>query len=172
VLGGKPHQMHSLRAFCDFLLPAGAAGVAFALAAAATLALAARTWCSRAPLDLRFALLLLATALASPHLYLYDLVILAPAWLLLADRVAARPALPGQAGLRAALWAGFALLALGPLSRVTHLQLSVPLLAWLAWRCAALARAEAGVRVDSDCVAAGETPTGALRGPIESQLGR
>jgi hypothetical protein len=170
VLGGKPHQMHSLRAFFDFLLPAPAAAIAFVLGALATLGLAARTWRSQAPLELRFAVLLLATALASPHLYLYDLVILAPAWLLLADRVAASPGDPAQAGLRAALWAGFALLALGPLSRFTHVQLSVALFAWLGWRCVGLARAEAGARAAVRGPA--EPAFGALRGPLGDQLGR
>jgi hypothetical protein len=168
VLGGKTHQMHSLRSFFDFLLPAPAAGVAFALGALATLALAARAWCSRAPLELRFALLLLATALASPHLYLYDLVILAPAWLLLADRVVASPDAPEQAGLRAALWAGFAATALGPLSRFTHVQLSVPLFAWLGWRVLRLARAEEPGAPAS----APAARFGALRDPVGDQLGR
>ena len=168
VLGGKTHQMHSLRSFFDFVLPGRAALVCYALAALATLGLAARAWRSPAPLDLRFALLLLATALASPHLYLYDLVILAPAWLLLADRVAADPAAPAQAGLRAALWAGAALLALGPLSRFTHVQLSVPLLAWLGWRCLRLAQGTTTERASASACA----PIGPLRDPIGGQLGR
>ena len=171
VLGGQPHQMHSLRSFFDFLLPAPAAGIAFAVGALATLWLAARTWRSAAPLELRFAVLLLATALASPHLYLYDLVILAPAWLFLADRVAASPGDPAQAGLRGALWAGMALLALGPLSRFTHLQLSVPLLAALGWRCVAIARA-ARAGAGAPAAATAGAAIGAAYPPLGGQLGR
>jgi hypothetical protein len=169
VLAGKTHQMHSLRSFFDFLLPDPLAGLAFAAGALATLALAARTWRSDAPLELRFATLLLATALASPHLYLYDLVILAPAWLLLADRIAASPAAAAQAGLRTALWAGFALTAMGPLSRFSHVQLSVPLFAWLAWRCVRLAQAE---QASPAPIVAAPPAFAALGDPLGDQLGR
>ena len=49
---------------------------------------------SRGPLALRFAALLIATALVDPHLYAYDLVLLVPAFLLLWDWVLGEPDRP------------------------------------------------------------------------------
>jgi hypothetical protein len=69
--------------------------------------------------------LLLATVLVAPHFTVYDLVILAPAFLLLADLMA------GQRDNRSPRWLGtilyliYALPLLGPLSRWTHVQLAV-----------------------------------------------
>jgi hypothetical protein len=62
---------------------------------------------------------------------MYDLVVLAPAWLLLADVSLERPEAPWTPSLRVLAYAGFVLPVLGPLARVTHLQLSVPALAGL-----------------------------------------
>jgi hypothetical protein len=125
TLGFKLHQMHCLRAFFDLLLPAPAARLAWAASAVFALVLAVRIWRSPLPLALRYAALLLATALVNPHQYMYDLVFLAPAWLLLADAALARPAPRWAPPLRVLLYAAFVLPALGPLARVTHLQLSV-----------------------------------------------
>jgi len=125
TLGFKLHQMHCLRAFFDLLLPGPVAKLAWAASALVALVLAIRIWRSALPLALRFAALLVATALVNPHQYMYDLVILAPAWLLLADAALARPAPPWAPLLRVLLYAAFVLPALGPLARVTHLQLSV-----------------------------------------------
>lgn len=86
--GMEPYRyhMHSWRAFFDLLrLPPRAALAAYAVAAIATLAAAVACWRSRAPLVLRFAVLLLATVLVDPHLYAYDLVILVPVYMLLWD---------------------------------------------------------------------------------------
>jgi hypothetical protein len=44
-----------------------------------------RIWKSASPLPLRFSAFLLATVLVDPHLYIYDLVVLAPALMLLVD---------------------------------------------------------------------------------------
>jgi len=81
---------------------------------------------------LRFAALLIATVLVSPHLTVYDLVILAPAYLLLADWIVA----DGRAWARnlgMLLYLGYALPLFGPLSIWTHLQLSVPAMAAILW---------------------------------------
>jgi hypothetical protein len=126
TLGWKLHQMHCLRAFFDLLAPAWLARPAWAAAALAALWLAHRTWRSRLPLSARYAGLLLATALVNPHQYMYDLVILAPAGILLADLALARPEPPGTPWLRVLLYAAFVLPAFGPLAEHTRLQLSVP----------------------------------------------
>jgi hypothetical protein len=125
TLGFKLHQMHCLRAFFDLLLPEPAARLAWGASALLALVLAVRIWRSPLPLALRYAALLVATALVNPHQYMYDLVFLAPAWLLLADAALAHPAPQWAPPLRVLLYAAFVLPALGPLARVTHLQLSV-----------------------------------------------
>jgi hypothetical protein len=140
VLGFKLHQMHCLRAFFDLLAPAPLASPAWAICAVAALALAHRVWRSASPLAARFAALLLATALVNPHQYMYDLVVLAPAWLLLADLSLARPEASWTPPLRVLVYAGGLLPVFGPLARPTHVQLSVlalaALLVLLAFRVA------------------------------------
>ena len=133
VLGHKLHQMHSLRSFASALLPGGLAWVAWLPAACVALVCGLRVWRSDAPLALRFSLLLLVTALVNPHQYVYDLVILVPAQLLLASWILERPLDPTALRMRLLLHLSFLLPALGPLSRITHVQLSVPVLALLAW---------------------------------------
>jgi hypothetical protein len=144
VLGFKLHQMHSWRAFFALLLPEALVPLAWAVAAGATLVLALRAWRSEATLELRFASLLVATALANPHQYIYDLVILAPAWMLLADWLAGHRRHPAAPALRILLAASFVLPVLGPLAKLTHLQLSVPVLAALGWKLYGTVRYEAG----------------------------
>ncbi len=128
ILEPKPYLMHSLRAFWNLLLPWPSAAFAlYVLTAAATLALAIACWRKPAPLHHRFAILLLATVLVAPHLTVYDLVILAPAFLWIADWLAT------HAANRIAwlLYLSFLLPFAGPLARWTHLQLSVICLAIL-----------------------------------------
>jgi len=88
------YHMHSWRAFFDlFQLAPPIALISYAVAAVATLAIAAASWRpstgsgrgSRAPLVLRYGVLLLATVLVDPHLYAYDLVVLVPVYMLLWD---------------------------------------------------------------------------------------
>ena len=78
------------------------------------------------------------TVLVSPHLTVYDLVILVPAFLLLADWLIAHSnAPPGHAGTL--LYLVYALPLLGPLARWTHVQLSVIAIAgllYVIWRIA------------------------------------
>lgn len=83
-------HMHSWSAFFDLLgLPGDVAVGAYAVAAIITLTLALRCWRSRGPLALRYSVFLIATVLVSPHMYVYDLVLLTPAFLLLWDWVLA-----------------------------------------------------------------------------------
>ena len=94
-------------------------------------------WRSGASLEVRYPALLLATVLVSPHLTVYDLVILAPAFLLLSDwAVAHRDSAPPVFPL---LYACYPLFLLGPLARIIHVQLSVvamTALFWMTWRIA------------------------------------
>jgi len=68
---------------------------------------------------------LLATVLVAPHLTVYDLVILAPAMLLLADWLLAQELLPATGRMGTLLYLVYVLPLVGPLARWTHLQLSV-----------------------------------------------
>jgi hypothetical protein len=132
MLEPRPYQMHSLRVFWSLLIPwTPLAFILYAATAVAVLAVAARCWRSKTSLGLRYSALLLATVLVAPHLTVYDLVILAPAFLLLADW-AVRNAARGSAPIMSALlYLCYPLFLLAPLTRITHLQLSVIALAGL-----------------------------------------
>jgi hypothetical protein len=140
-----PVQMHSLRAFSSLLIqwPMFAQQVAneialalYILSSIAIIALAASTWKSSAPLALRFSALTLAAVLVNPHLFIYDLLVLAPALLLLVDWTLANPHHVSTPALRLLAYLAFVLPLFGPLARWTHLQLSVPaftILLWMLW---------------------------------------
>ena len=89
------------------------------------IAVAALIWKSPAPLALRFSALILAAVLVNPHLYIYDLLALVPALLLLADVPLSIPQ-PANPALSHSCISHSVLPLFGPLSRWTHLQLSVP----------------------------------------------
>ena len=128
----RPYQMHSLRAFWTMLLPWPR--LAFALSLASALAVlfgGLVCWRRGGSLGVRFSVLLLATVLVSPHLTVYDLVILAPIFLLLGDVASADDALGKKVGLL--LYLCFVLPLIGPLSIWTHVQLSVPVMVALLW---------------------------------------
>ncbi|MGA9527389.1 MAG: glycosyltransferase family 87 protein [Terriglobales bacterium] len=130
ILEPKPYLMHSLRAFWNLLLPwPGAAFALYVLTATAAIAFAIATWRGPAKLEVRFAIMLLATALVAPHLTVYDLVILAPGLLWIADWLSTSPAPQVMWLLYFACILPFA----GPLARWTHVQLSVVCMAALAW---------------------------------------
>lgn len=126
VLDVKPYQMHSLRAFWELLIPSqGAASVAYIVTSAAVVLGTCVLWRSRAPLAVRYSALLLSTALINPHLYVYDLIVIGPAILLLADWIVERERTSGAAAVRLLLYFAYALPLIGPAAAFTHLQLSV-----------------------------------------------
>jgi hypothetical protein len=126
------YQMHSLRAFCTLLVPwPQAAFWIFVAGTVIILWLTLRCWKRGIDLRLRYSALLIATVLVSPHLTVYDLVILAPAFLLLADwALGQRSDLPWLGPL---LYACYILPLVGPLARWTHVQVSVIAMAALLW---------------------------------------
>ncbi len=93
-----PIQMHSLRSFCSLLIPwPKTAFILYVLSSCVAIVIAAAIWKSSRPLPLRFSALTLAAVLVNPHLFVYDLLVLAPMFLLLADWTLSRidfPALP------------------------------------------------------------------------------
>jgi hypothetical protein len=109
---------------------------AYLAASAALIVVAVRSWRSGAPGPVRVAVVLLTTVLVDPHLNVYDLVVLAPMFLLVADWIAAGPSLPDRRGVGGWLAAAFALPLLGPAAAITHVQLSVLAMAGLAMRLA------------------------------------
>jgi alpha-1,2-mannosyltransferase len=139
MLEPRLYQTHSLRTFWTMLVPMG--GVAFVLyllSGILMLGLTIAVWLRKVtmPLGLRYSSLLLASVLLAPHLIVYDLAILAPAFLLLADWLLSHQ--PGAAPrLKIVLYLAYLSPLVGPLTRWTHVQISVVLmcvLVWLIWR--------------------------------------
>jgi hypothetical protein len=129
LLEPRPYQTHSLLSFWTMLLPwPHLAGGLYIITTLLVLALAARCWQSRLSLHLRYSVLLLATVLVAPHLTVYDLVILVPAFLLLSDWCIANPEDLATPRLKVLLYLAYVLPLLGPLARWTHLQLTVPVM--------------------------------------------
>lgn len=134
LLEPRPYQMHSLRAFWAMFVPSSHLAFGLYLATAiAALWITYVYWTSPAPLNLRYSVLLLATVLVSPHLTVYDLLILAPAFLLTADWLTTHAEDPRTRWLGILLYLAYALPLVGPLAQGTHLQLSVPVVAALLW---------------------------------------
>lgn len=148
----RPYQTHCLRTFWSMLIPSG--GIAFALylvSAVAVLGWTISIWRRRPepPLGLRYSSLLLATVLIAPHLTVYDLVILAPALLLMADWVVAERSRSSARALGPLLYFMYMLPLLGPMTRWSHLQLSViAMIASVYWMW----------RISGDFSAASATP--------------
>jgi alpha-1,2-mannosyltransferase len=135
----KIYQTHCLRTFWSMLIPVpGLAFILYVVSAALLLGITIFLWRrSSTPLSVRFSALLFATVLVAPHLTVYDLVILAPALLLLSDWLISMPmqAVKGQMGT--ALYCVYMLPLLGPIARWTHVQLSVLAMSavlFLLWR--------------------------------------
>jgi Glycosyltransferase family 87 len=127
-------QMHSLRSFWALLIPwPGVVWALYVTSSVAVIALAVAIWRSSPFLTIRFSSLLVAAVLVNPHLYIYDLLGLLPALLLMADWAAAHLQHPRTAELHVLLYLSFLLPLLGPISRWTHVQLSV--LAFSALLC-------------------------------------
>jgi hypothetical protein len=137
----RPYQTHSLRTFWTMLVPWPSASLAFYLITAVLVsALTITCWRSSLSLCLRYSALLLASVLLAPHLTVYDLTILAPAFLLLSDWIATQANHPAAPHLKLLLYLAFALPLLGPLARWTHFQLSVPVMAALLYGIWSLGR--------------------------------
>jgi len=157
LLEPKPYQTHSLRTFWSMLVPRPALSLAlYTLSAAIVLGLTIACWrrSPTVPLSLRYSALLLASVLLAPHLTVYDLVILAPAFILLADWLVAQPLAPSTRQLGTLLYLVYMLPLLGFSARWTHLQLSVLAMAatlYLIWRISCGSKAPESVRDQASC---------------------
>jgi hypothetical protein len=126
LLDVKPYQMHSLLSFWRSLVPWPDLAMGLYIAsAAATIVVACLVWRARAPLSLRYAVFLLATALVSPHLNVYDLVIVSPGLLMIGDWALGCPDHPWSTLTQRLLYCAYAFPLFGVLTQFTHVQLSV-----------------------------------------------
>jgi hypothetical protein len=129
----RPYQMHSLRAFWQLLLPEKTLAFwLYVMSGLFVLLLSLRCWRSPAPLNLRYGVLLLVTVLVAPHLTVYDLVMLAPAFLMLSDWRVSGTGLSYR-GLIPILLVLIYVLPLVPQAKWTHVQFSVLAMGGLVW---------------------------------------
>ena len=138
LLEPKLYQTHSLRTFWSMLVPGEVSSLGpYILSAMVVLAFTIACWTrGSGSLPLRYSSLLLTTVLVAPHLTVYDLVILAPAFILLADWLVGQPRTPSTRWLGTLLYLVYMLPLLGPFARWTHVQLSVVAMAatvYLIW---------------------------------------
>ncbi len=138
LLEPKLYQTHSLRTFWSMLVPGEVSPLGpYILSGMVVLAFTIACWTrGSGSLPLRYSSLLLTTVLVAPHLTVYDLVILAPAFILLADWLVGQPGTPSTRWLGTLLYLVYMLPLLGPFTRWTHVQLSVVAMAatvYLIW---------------------------------------
>ena len=136
----RPHQTHCLRTFWEMLVPWSSVSTGLYLVSAiVVLAVLIQAWRrgEKVALELRYSLLLLATVLVSPHLTVYDLVILAPAILLLTEWMLGQPQSRNTQATGTLLYLVYALPLIGFASRWTRIQVSVIAIAglfFMIWR--------------------------------------
>jgi len=132
------YQIHSLRGFWLLLVPwPSAVWGLYLVSGVAALGLVLICWQKQVSLALRYSALLVGSVLIAPHLTVYDLVILAPAFLLLCDWAMARKGDSLADAMQVLLYFCYPLFLLGPLTRFTHVQLSVVAMVamlWVTWR--------------------------------------
>lgn len=137
----RPYQTHCLRTFWSMLIPSPTlAFLLYVASAFLVLGMTISVWKYKMSLPVRFSALLFATVLVAPHLTVYDLLILAPAFLLLADWLIGEPPTSSTRRLATALYLVYMLPLVGPLARWIHVQLSVIAMGsvlFLIWRLAA-----------------------------------
>jgi arabinofuranan 3-O-arabinosyltransferase len=132
--GVSQAQMHSLRSFWVQLVPWPPLSLGlYAASSVAILLLVVFSWKSQGPWAVRFSALVLASVLVNPHLFVYDLLVLAPPLLLMSDWSLQHRSNPSSDAVRVLLYLTYFLPLLGPLTLLTRLQLSVPVFVTLQW---------------------------------------
>lgn len=160
----EPHldRLHGLMAFWQMLLPwHGLVLGLYALTALAVVVITVWCWRSNAPLELRFAIFLLGSALVNPHLTDYDLVTVVPAFLLIGDRILLAAESVERDEARVLTYAAYCLPLFGPMLKTFHVQLSVPAYAALFLVVAVVIRNQAQGRAESAPVDAAAVSSGA-----------
>jgi hypothetical protein len=134
LLEPKPYQTHSLRTFWSMLIPWSSLSIGlYVMSAAVVTVWTMLVWKRSQDWALRFSSLLLATVLVAPHLTVYDLVILAPAFLLLSDWAIGRRQTSDTGLFGTMLYLAYVLPLAGPLLRETHIQFSVVAMSTLTY---------------------------------------
>ena len=141
-----PSEIHSVRGFFQLLIPSPrVVSLCFLVVLVALLVLAVRSWTRPAPLAVRWGQMVLLTVLGSPHLITYDLVLLTVPLLVFSDWVLRHP--DHRLGPDISLL--LVLLYFTPfsshLARLTHVQISVVVMAVLAWRVYSVCRGKGDV---------------------------
>ena len=160
------YQTHSLRTFWSMLVPWPALSLSlYVLSTTVVLGLTITCWtrAHEVPLPLRYSPLLLASVLVAPHLTVYDLVILAPALILLADWLVGQPLTPLTGWLGNLLYLVYMLPLLGPFTRWTHVQSSVVAMAATVFVIWSISRGDILSPSAAGTVRIAENSTGASR---------
>lgn len=128
LLEPRLSQLCSLRGFFQLLgVPAPWSLVGYGLASAAVLLVLVRAWRTQPP-AIGFSVLVVATILVAPHATVYDLVLVAPVLILLANE-----AVGSERAYAPLLYAAYLAPLSGALAAVTHVQLVAPILLALLW---------------------------------------
>ena len=77
LLAPKPEQMHSISAMTD-RLPGESGPIVWAVLSALVIFRTIQVWRSSAPISVRMGVLVLASVLVNPHVFVYDATVLAP----------------------------------------------------------------------------------------------
>jgi arabinofuranan 3-O-arabinosyltransferase len=133
----KLWQMHSLRGAIDLLAGQSSFSLAvWILCVAGVLWLARRAIRRADDLRLQFSAVVIAGLLVNPHLYVYDLVVLAAPLCVIASWLLVRGMRRSDMPLAMTAFAVFWVPLLGPFAALTHIQLTSPLLVILLWHIA------------------------------------
>jgi hypothetical protein len=156
----EPRPGYSLKSFFTVFVPNWSLAIAlYAVAALAVAAMAARIWRADARFDLRASSLVLAIVLVNPHVFEYDLLVLAPAFFLLANALAEGAA--PEIGGRAWTWALAALFVAPILTAIpppVRLQCSVTVMTAILFRMWRSAKRQAAPMLSGGAERLGELP--------------
>jgi hypothetical protein len=123
-----PRHTHALRTSLERVVPVAAATSVWILVSGLVAVLTVLVWRRSQEWTLRFASLLLATLLISPHVQTYDAILLAPAALWLTGWAFQHHRTSVIVGL-----AALSIIFLTPFTRIAGVPLTIPLMIWLLW---------------------------------------
>ena len=133
IEAADPRHLHALRTSLERFLPGGLAAIGWVVASALIAWVTVKAWERSDDWSLRFATLLLATLLISPHVQTYDAILLAPAVLWIARWAMASHRVSVVVEL-----AVLSVIFLLPSVRIAGLPLTIPLMTWVLWECRGL----------------------------------
>ncbi len=152
LLDPYPFQMFSLWGFWSLLFPARPVmtWVLYLISAALALSASIIIWLKQPLLKIRFSALLICSVLVAPHLNVYDLVNLAPAFLLLADWALENSLKQLARILGMLLYLCYVLFLFDTATKVTHVQIGVAAIAALLWSCWKVSAVPRGITLPAD----------------------